>query len=146
MRLRQSNHRLQLSSGRGDSSITRARIRADIPHFDVGLDERVRRFLGEDGVYSITSERNVGGECLDRLSLSQTSVFRRESAESRTNENVDSSSIGSVLQVESNKMTSESSIVDLVNLVQNEIEQIESRDERRREIDISRDRPLEVVL
>lgn len=64
----------------------------------------------------------------------------------RTHHDVGSSGRRSVLEVQVDKMPRESPVVDLINLVEDEVQQVESRDERRREVDVACDGPREVVL
>lgn len=59
---------------------------------------------------------------------------------------VDAAGRGSVLEVEPDEVPREAAVVDLVNLVEDEVEQVEPRDERRGEVNVARDGPVEVVL
>ena len=62
-----------------------------------------------------------------------------------THENVVAPGVGTVLEVEPDEMLGQPPIVHLVHLVKHEVEQIESRDQGRREIDVRRDGQFGVV-
>lgn len=51
-----------------------------------------------------------------------------------------------VLQIQPNKMLCQPSVAVLVDLVQDKVKQIETRDEGRREVDVGRDRQSRVVF
>lgn len=70
----------------------------------------------------------------------------REKARKRTNHDVRTAGRGPVLEVQADEMPRQPTIVDLVNLVEDEVEQVESRDEGRGQVDVARDGPVEVVL
>lgn len=65
--LGKSNHALELSRRGSDSLLLGSRVDTRLTHLDVGLDQGVRRRLGEDRVDFGSSVRNVRSEQLDRL-------------------------------------------------------------------------------
>lgn len=62
-----------------------------------------------------------------------------------THNKIQTSSIRPVFQVQTNQMLREAPVIHLVHLVEDEVEQIKSRDEGRREVDIGRDGEFRVI-
>lgn len=76
------------------------------------------------------------------LALSATQITEPET----THKNVKRSTFGLVLKVQSDQMLGKPSVHALVDLVQHEVQEIESRDQRRREVDVLGDGPLGVWI
>ena len=67
MSFRQPDHRLELPRRSRDPPLVGPRVRSDIPHLNVRLDERVRGFLTQDGMNVVARPRDVRGEILNFL-------------------------------------------------------------------------------
>jgi hypothetical protein len=64
----------------------------------------------------------------------------------RTYQDVFAPRVGVVFDVESDEVLGESTVEGLVHLVEDEVEEVETRDKRRWEVDVARDREVHVVL
>ena len=67
MSFRQPDHRLELPRRSRDPPLIRPRVRSDIPHLDVRLDECVGRFLTQDWMDVVARPRDVCREILNFL-------------------------------------------------------------------------------
>lgn len=64
----------------------------------------------------------------------------------RSHHDVNSTSFGTILKVQRDQVGSQTTIVGFVDTIQDEVQQVEPRNQRWRKIDIARDRPVQVVL
>lgn len=67
VRFTEADHALELASRGGDAAVVTPRVCASVAHLDVGGDERVGGFRGQDRLDVVPSPRDVGGEVLDFL-------------------------------------------------------------------------------
>lgn len=144
----QPDHALQLTSRGGDPAVVAPRVGSGIPHLDVGLHERIRRFGSEDGLNVVASPGDVGSKVLDFLQTDAMVSWRSASISSRigAHHDIGTGSLRLVLEVQADQVLREHAVALIVDLVEDEVQQVETRDQGRRQVDVARDGPLEVVL
>ena len=135
MRLTQSDHTLQLPRRGCNPLFLGSRVDTGFTHFDVACDQGVGGIFGEDWVDLGPGIGDVCSQNIDGLDVRlYIPVLNRKG----TYNDIMSGSIGSVFEVEANEMLGQTPIAHLIDLVEDQVQKIKSRDKRRREIDIGR--------
>ena len=157
MRLTEPNHALQLTRRGCDPLFLGTRVHAEFTHLDVGLNERIGGCFGEDGMHAGAGVRNVRSERLDGLYISTLFTPLQNcnrlgliSSMGKVNawgtyDNISPGSLWPILQIKPHQMLGQPPVVQLVHLVQDEIQQVKSRNQRRREVNVGRDGQFGVV-
>lgn len=99
----------------------------------------------------VSCERDVGREILDFLRNTAYSEFAcrsslRSQRTEKTHHDVGTSGLRLVLEVQSDQMPRQHPIALVINLVEHEVQEIEPRDQSRRQVNVARDGPVQVVL
>ena len=136
MRLTQSDHTLQLPRRGGDPLFLGSRIDTGFTHLDVACDQGVGGVFGEDRV---DLGSGVGDVCRENIDGLDVSIFALPH-ERGTYDNIMPGGVGSILEIQTDEMFGQTPIAHLINLVENQVQKIKSRDQGRGEIDIGRDR------
>ena len=82
----------------------------------------------------------VGNVCRENIDGLDVSFFFLVLARKGTYNDIMSGSIGSVFEVETDEMFGQTPVAQLIDLVEDQVQEIKSRDQGRGEIDIGRDR------
>lgn len=140
MSLTETNHGLELTGRSRDALFLSSSVQPDFTHVDIRLNERIRGVFGEDRVNLGSRIRNVCCESIDGLSSAPAL-----SEVHQAHKDIVSTSIRSIFEIQADQMLCQTPVVHLVDLVQHQVEQIETGDERRREINVRWDGQFGII-